>query len=154
MAPSPTPTTTAGRAQQLPSQQVPMLDTGGGAQPASVPSEPHDIYYLEEGVQKDADYQVKWTNWMSDGQKQSFYKHVFVLLLSWHPECDDMAVDLEVTQEFILNCSALPILRTLIKLTLQRSNDSRTYLRTFTITTSKVFKLIAGYLLALRLKPT
>lgn len=33
---------------------------------------------------------------MSDGQQQSFYKHVFVLLLSWHPECDDMVVDPEV----------------------------------------------------------
>lgn len=33
---------------------------------------------------------------MSDGQQKSFYKHVFVLLLSWHPECDDMEVDLEV----------------------------------------------------------
>jgi len=33
---------------------------------------------------------------MSDGQKKSFYKQVFVLLLSWHPECDDMAVEAEV----------------------------------------------------------
>ena len=77
-----------------------MLDKSGGAQPASGPSEPHNIHYLEEGVQKDADYQVQWSNWMSDGQKKTFYKHVFVLLLSWHPECDDMAVDLEVTQAF------------------------------------------------------
>ena len=100
MAPSPTPTTTAGRAQHLPTQQVPMLDTSGGAQPASVPSEPHNIHYLEEGVQEDATYRVQWSNWMSDGQQQSFYKHVFVLLLSWHPECDDMVVDPEVTHEF------------------------------------------------------
>jgi hypothetical protein len=57
---------------------------------------PQQIHYLEEGLQKDADYQVQWTNWMSDGQKKSFYKHVFALLLSWHPECNDMAVDEEV----------------------------------------------------------
>jgi hypothetical protein len=42
---------------------------------------------------------------MSDGQQKSFYKHVFVLLLSWHPECDDLDVDPEVTHAFELLCS-------------------------------------------------
>lgn len=44
----------------------------------------------------DGTYQVQWNNWMSDSQKKSFYKHVFVLLLSWHPDCDDLAVSEEV----------------------------------------------------------
>jgi hypothetical protein len=74
-------------------RQIPVLHT---TQPGSDPAVPHNIHYLEEGVQEDASYQVQWSNWMSDGQQRSFYKQVFVLLLSWHPECDDMAVDQEV----------------------------------------------------------
>jgi hypothetical protein len=87
------PTNIAGRSKRLPPTQIPTLDT---AQPASEPSVPHKIHYLEEQVQEDANYRVQWSNWMSDGQKKSFYKQVFVLLLSWHPECDDMAVEAEV----------------------------------------------------------
>jgi hypothetical protein len=102
MAPSPSPTSIAGRAQQKPLTQVSMLDTTGGTQPASGPSVPHKIPYLEDRVQEDANYQVQWSNWMSGGQQKSFYTHVFVLLLSWHPECDDMAVDPEVTRLFEL----------------------------------------------------
>lgn len=102
MEPSPT-NVAAERAQQIPPTKIPTLDT---VQPTSGPSAPHKIHYLEEGVQEDANYQVQWSNWMSDGQKKSFYKHVFVLLLSWHPECDDMAVREEVTN--ILNLPRLP----------------------------------------------
>jgi hypothetical protein len=90
---APSPTNVAGRAQQqIPPTKTPTLDTA-----AIGPSVPHKIHYLEEGVQEDANYQVQWSNWMSDGQKKSFYKNVCVLLLSWHPECDDMAVGEEVT---------------------------------------------------------
>jgi hypothetical protein len=43
---------------------------------------------------------VQWSNWMLGGEQKSCYKHVFVLLLSWHPECDDMAVEEEVRYLF------------------------------------------------------
>jgi hypothetical protein len=94
MASSQSPAKIAGRAQETQPRQVPVLDT---TQPGTEPSAPHKIPYLDQGVQDDATYQVQWSNWMSDGQQMSFYKHVFVLLLSWHPECDDMAVFPEVT---------------------------------------------------------
>lgn len=83
----------AGRAQQVKPTLTPVLNT---AQPGPDSSVPQNIHYLEEGVQEDAKYQVQWSNWMSGGEQKSFYAHVFVLLLSWHPECDDMAVEEEV----------------------------------------------------------
>jgi hypothetical protein len=83
-----------GRAQQMQTTEISTLDT---AQQASDPS---GVHYLEERAQEDANYQVKWNNWMSDGRNKSFYKHVFVLLLSWHPECNDMADREEVTHHF------------------------------------------------------
>jgi hypothetical protein len=67
---------------------------------------PQNIPYLEEGVQEDADYQVQWSNWMLGGEQKSFYIHVFVLLLSWHPECDDMAVEEEIRYHFDSFCLA------------------------------------------------
>jgi len=81
----------------MPRKEIPALNT---TQPSSGPSVPHKIDYLEKRVQEEANYQVQWGRWMSDGQQKSFYKHVFVLLLSWHPDCDDMEVDPEVTQLF------------------------------------------------------
>ncbi|KAL5313877.1 hypothetical protein ACEPPN_018300 [Leptodophora sp. 'Broadleaf-Isolate-01'] len=83
--------------QQVPQPKIVITDTTG--QPVSEPvsAEPTiKIHYLEDRVQRDADHRVQWSNWMSDGQKRSFYKAVFVLLLSWHPDCDDMAVEDEV----------------------------------------------------------
>lgn len=57
-----------------------------------------EVQYLGEKEQRDANLQVQWSAWMSDGQKSlSFYKHVFVLLLSWHPDYDDMSVRGEVS---------------------------------------------------------
>jgi hypothetical protein len=103
MAPSPSPTNISGRAKQMPQTQQPTLDTTG-TQSTSEPSVPRNIPYLEEGVQEDADYQVQWSNWMLGGEQKSFYKHVFVLLLSWHPECDDMAVEEEVRYHFDSFC--------------------------------------------------
>jgi hypothetical protein len=97
MASSSSPTVIAGRAKQTPPREIPASTT---TQPSSGASVPHKIDYLEKSVQEEANYQVQWSKWMSDGQQKSFYKHVFVLLLSWHPECDDMEVDLEVTQLF------------------------------------------------------
>jgi hypothetical protein len=41
---------------------------------------------------------------MLGGEQNSFHKHVFVLLLSWHPECDDMAVGEEVRYHFDSFC--------------------------------------------------
>jgi hypothetical protein len=96
MEPSPT-NVAAGRAQQIPPTKTPTLDT---VQPAIGAPASHKIHYLEAGVQEDANYQVQWRDWMSDGRKKSFYKQVSVLLLSWHPECDDMAVGEEVTPPF------------------------------------------------------
>ncbi|KAH7330215.1 hypothetical protein BKA65DRAFT_54129 [Rhexocercosporidium sp. MPI-PUGE-AT-0058] len=82
------------RAQQV---SAPKVVTTGTGQPPSEPVEPTiKIHYLEDKVQQDANHRVQWSDWMSDGQKRSFYKHVFVLLLSWHPDCDDMAVRDEV----------------------------------------------------------
>ncbi|KAG4435036.1 hypothetical protein IFR05_009492 [Cadophora sp. M221] len=88
----------AGRPQQQVSQpKIVTTDPTGQPVPAPVPVEPTiKIHYLEDRVQQDANHRVQWSNWMSDGQKRSFYKHVFVLLLSWHPDCDDMAVEDEV----------------------------------------------------------
>ena len=94
MAPLSSPTVIAGRAKQMPRKEIPALNT---TQPSSGPSVPHKIDYLDQRVQEEDYYQVQWGRWMSDGQQKSFYKHVFVLLLSWHPDCDDMEVDPEVT---------------------------------------------------------
>ncbi|KAH8790381.1 hypothetical protein F5882DRAFT_401411 [Hyaloscypha sp. PMI_1271] len=93
MASSSSPTVIAGRAKQMQRKEIPALNT---TQPSSGPSVPHKIDYLEKRVQEEANYQVQWGRWMSDGQQKSFYKHVSVLLLSWHPDCDDMEVDPEV----------------------------------------------------------
>jgi len=71
------------------------------SQPASEVQPPiHEVEYLDERVQQSANYQVKWKNWMSDGKKNSFYTKVSALLLSWHPDCDDMAVGDEVHLPF------------------------------------------------------
>lgn len=60
-------------------------------------SEPHEVEYLDDGVQRDSKLQVQWDTWMSDVQRNpSVYKDVFVLMLSWHAHCDDMSVDDEV----------------------------------------------------------
>lgn len=78
-------------------QPSPRIEIPGRAQQVPNPSSgsvpPQNIHYLEDSVQEDAKYQVQWSEWM---EQKSFYKHVFVLLLSWHPECDDMAVEEEV----------------------------------------------------------
>ncbi|KAE9365616.1 hypothetical protein N431DRAFT_563478 [Stipitochalara longipes BDJ] len=91
----PSQTNNTRRAQQMPIKQISALDSTS-AQSAPNPSMIRNIPYLEENVLEDGNYQAQWSSWMSDGQEKSFYKHVFVLLLSWHPECDDMAVDDEV----------------------------------------------------------
>ena len=51
---------------------------------------------MQDEVQEDADLQIKWSKWMSDDKAPGFYRRVFVLLLSWHPDCDDIGVDEEV----------------------------------------------------------
>jgi len=79
-----------------------MSPVPGSAIDPNVPIEdtasPWEVDYMQPKVQEDADLQIKWSNWMSDDKSPWFYKRVFVLLLSWHPECDDMAVDAEVVQ--------------------------------------------------------
>jgi len=90
------PTNFAERVQTtLPALETQASSTGT-IQPTLDPSVPHKIYYLEEAVQEDANSRVQWDSWMSDGKQKSFYAYVFVLLLSWHPDCDDMAVAKEV----------------------------------------------------------
>lgn len=70
-------------------------------QPVSESAGPtQKIQYLEDRVQEDANHRVQWSNWMSNGPIRSFYRHVFVLLLSWHPDCDDMAVEEEVIMAY------------------------------------------------------
>jgi hypothetical protein len=88
--------TKADRSQQISPTPLPVLQTT--QQVTETPVHVHEVHYLEETVQQDANLQVLWTNWMSDVQKPSFYKAVSVLLLSWHPECDDMAVGDEVSR--------------------------------------------------------
>lgn len=73
---------------------LPVPDARDGDEPASGSVILHQVPYEEPRVQQDANYQVQWSNWMSDGP---CYKYISVLLISWHPACDDMAVDEEVT---------------------------------------------------------
>lgn len=61
---------------------------------------PRKVDYTEDKVQQDADLQIKGSDWMSDNKSRGFYRRVFVLLLSWYPDCDDLAVDEEVITTF------------------------------------------------------
>jgi len=82
-----------GQAQHVPPLQPPTLQIPQASQ-ASVSAQ---VNYLSDREQRDANLQVCWSTWMSDVQKNpSVYKHVFVLLVSWHADCDDMSVGDEV----------------------------------------------------------
>lgn len=65
-------------------------------QPGVGTSASREVDYMEDKVQRDANLQVQWANWMSSDRNNSCYRRVFVLLLSWHPDCDDMDVEGEV----------------------------------------------------------
>jgi len=87
----PDPTSTS-----QPSPAPPMLQTPQ-AQLLSVPGE---VEYLSDKEQHEAELQVKWSSWMSEAEgrkNSSLYKHVCVLLLSWHPNSDDLKVGEEVS---------------------------------------------------------
>jgi hypothetical protein len=95
----PSSNNTAGQAQHMPPPQPPTL------QIPQVPlaSVPAQVHYLSDREQRDATLQVYWSTLMSGVQKNSsVYKHVFVLLVSWHPDCDDMSVDKEVNASLSL----------------------------------------------------
>lgn len=75
---------------------VPAIQTTQSALKSSEQTQVHEVNYKAENAQVDADLSVKWNSWMSDGKKNSFYKEVFVLLISWHPDYDDLGVGKEV----------------------------------------------------------
>lgn len=135
----------------MPASEAPALNT---TQPALEPPQPHNIDYLEDRVQEDANYQVQWPKWISDGKKNSFYKYVFVLLLSWHPECDDMAVEKEVSRTLPSLEQGLLTHIQMKVLTLQRSKISKVFSKTPTTIQWRAFFLIVGNGLCHRFRPT
>jgi hypothetical protein len=54
-------------------------------------------YYQDEAESHDSKLKAIWDEHMGDAKKAVvFYRRAVVLLLSWHPEVDDLHTDIEV----------------------------------------------------------